>query len=171
MFLFGEVGMADQINLPDLILLATYKGVFADYFEAVYKIFKKDFVDSKPVFNKKPLRLKSHPYIDGKEYTFYHFTHSGDLENERQPDIRRMERIAWPRPMIDHSENETLKVWKNKRGNKTRIIIFHEDENYLVILEQRKNYILPWTAYYIDYPNRKEKLLEEYKNYLKTKTA
>jgi hypothetical protein len=163
--------MVEQIKLPALILLGTYNGVFPDYFEAVYVIFKRDFVDSKPVFKNKPLRLKAHPFIDGKEYTFYHFTHSGDIEKERLPDLRRMERIGWPRPMIDNSHNKTLKVWQNKRGNKIRILIFHEIENYLVILEQRKTYILPWTAYYVEYPSRKERLLKEYKDYLKTKTA
>ena len=159
------------MELPALILLRDYKGVFKDFFEAVYLIFVRDFVNSKPIYRGQVLKLKSHPFIDGKEYTFYHFTHDGKIEEERIPNIRRMERIAWPRPLIDNSKNSDLKVWQNKRGNKTRILIFHEKESYLVILEMRKKYILPWTAYLIDFPNRKERLLEEYEQYLKTKTA
>ncbi len=171
MFLYGGEEMPDELNLPPLILLESYKGNFHEYFEAVYEVFKRDFVDSKPNYRGTKLRLKSHPFIDGKEYTFYHFTHDGKTEDDRKPNLRRMERIAWPRPMIDNSENKSLKVWENQRRNKTRILIFHEGENYLIILEMKKKYILPWTAYYIDYPNRKRKLLAEYEEYLKTKTA
>ena len=158
------------MNLPALIFHSDYDN-FNAYFEAVYKIFKKDFVDSKPKFEGAVLGLKSFPLIDGKEYTFYHFTHSGDIENERLPDLRRLERIAWPRPFIDFSDDCELKVWRNNRGNKTRILIFHENESYLVVLEERKDYILPWTAYLVNYPNQKRKLLKEYEDYLKTKTA
>lgn len=159
------------MKLPALLLLSDYKGVFKDFFEAVYLIFVRDFVNSKPLYRGKVLRLKSHPFIDGKEYTFYHFTHDGIIEEERLPNIRRMERITWPRPMIDNSTDSDLKVWENKRGNKTRILVLHEKESYLVILEKRKKYILPWTAYLVDYPNRKKRLLKEYEGYLKTKTA
>ena len=59
----------------------------------------------------------------------------------------------------------------NKRGNSERILIFHEDESYLVVLEDRGKYILPWTAYLVEYENRKRKLMVEYQNYIKTKTA
>lgn len=159
------------MNLPALILLSDYKGVFKDFFEAVYLLFVRDFVNSKPTYRSQVLQLKSHPFIDGKEYTFYHFTHDGKIEAERLPNIRRMERIAWPRPIIINSPDADLKVWENKRGNKTRILILHEKESYLVILEKRKKYILPWTAYLVDYPNQKERLLKEYEEYLKTKTA
>jgi len=158
------------MQLPALVFMSDYDE-FVDYFEAIYAIFKRDFVDSKPTFEGKVLRLKSYPFIDGKEYTFYHFTHSGNDESGRLPDLRRMERIAWPRPFIDYSNDSSLKVWKNKRGTRTRVLIFHEVENYLVILEERENYILPWTGYLVEYSNRKEKLLREYEEYLKTKTA
>ena len=137
--------------------------------EAVYQIFKKDFVDSKPIYQSRRLQLKRHPLIDGKEYTFYHMTHKGKIESDRIPDFRRMERISWPKPLIDNSTHPYLKVWKNirrgKGGKKERILIFHEEENYLVILENRKKYILPWTAYLVEYENKKQKLLKEYEKY------
>ena len=159
------------MELPALIFLSDHEGVFINYFEAVYSVFVRDFVNTKPSYRSQVLKLKSHPYIDGKEYTFYHLTHDGKIEENRLPNIRRMERIAWPRPMIDNSVDSDLKVWENKRGNKTRILIFHEDESYLVILDKRKKYILLWTAYLVDHPNQKKRLLAEYKQYLKTKTA
>ncbi|MDR1552677.1 MAG: hypothetical protein LBS69_04340 [Prevotellaceae bacterium] len=153
-----------NLKSPPLIQLSDFDGIFEKYNAAVYEIFKSDFVINKPVFEGKKLRLKSHPCIDNKEYTYYHFTHSGNIENERIPDLRRMERIGFPKPMINCSKSNKLKVWRNKRGNKYRILIFHEEEKYLVVLEDRKNFIIPWTAYYVEHNNRIEKLRKEYKN-------
>ncbi|WP_016775776.1 hypothetical protein [Anaerophaga thermohalophila] len=96
-------------------------------------------------------------------------THSGDIESERNPDLRRMERIGWPRPIIDSSDHPTLKVWRNirrgKGGTKNRILLFHEEENYLVVLEDRGKYILPWTAYLVERNHKKRKLLKEWAHY------
>ena len=115
--------------------------------------------------------LKKHPLVDGKECTFYHITHEGKDENSRLPDLRRLERIPYPRPIIDNSENEELKVWRNKRNGDERILIYHEQENYLVVLADRGTYILPWSTYYIEYPNRRKRLLREYEEYIKAETA
>jgi hypothetical protein len=161
----------EKLKLPDLIELIHFGGDFNKYNAAVYGVFKEDFVINKPAFEGKKLRLKAHPYIDGKEYTYYHFTHSGDIENDRVPDMRRMERIGFPKPMIDFSKCEELKVWRNKRGTKERILILHEVEKYLVVLEDRKGYILPWTAYYLEHSYRIRRLLKEYEAYIKTETA
>jgi len=160
-----------ELELPDIIELSEFGGDFESYYEAVYNIFKNDFVLNKPIYRGKRLRLKAHPYIDGKEYTFYHFTHDGKIETERIPNFRRMERIGYPKPIIDNSRHVDLKVWRNKRGNKERILILHEGEKYLVVLEDRKDYILPWTAYYIDYKHRLRKLLKEYEAYINTEAA
>ena len=146
------------LQLPDIITLEEYGGDFSSYLEAVYAIFRRDFVDSRPVFEGTRLGLKKHPFIDGKEYTFYHFTHDGDIEKERLPNLRRLERISFPRPMIDNSTHPFLKVWRNKRGTNERILIFHEDESYLIVLEDRGDFILPWTAYLVEYKNRRIKL-------------
>ena len=154
-----------KLILPSLICFEDYNGNFALYNEKVYTVFKDDFVKNRPVFQGKKLALKAHPLIEGKEYTYYHFTHSGDIETERIPDLRRMERIGFPKPIIDFSDDKELKVWRNKRGTNERILILHEAEKYLVVLENRKDYILPWTAYLIEDNNRLRRLLSEFQNY------
>ena len=161
----------DDLILPKIIELNEFGGDFQSYYEAVYKIFKNDFVDTKPIFRGKRLALKAHSYIEGKEYTFYHFTHDGKIEHDRKPNMRRMERIGFPKPIINNSTHIDLKIWRNKRKNKDRILILHEQERYLVVLEDRKDYILPWTAYYIEYNNRIRKLIKEYEAYKNTETA
>lgn len=163
----------DNLVLPPIIELSEYEGNFEKYINVLYAVFKHDFIDSKPFFRGKRLGLKKLPIVDGRECTFYHFTHKGNIETERIPDLRRMERIPWPKPIINNSESPSLKVWKNIRrsnGTKTRILIFHEKERYLVVLDERKDFILPWTAYYVS-ENKKQKLLNEYERYIKAETA
>lgn len=165
----------EMYKLPDIIELESFKGNFNNYFEAVYAVFKNDFIHTRPFFRGTKLSLKRYPLVDEKEYTFYHFTHSGDIEIDRIPDFRRMERIAWPKPMINDSENPNLKVWKNirrgKGGTKNRILILHQQERYLVVLDERKDYILPWTAYYLKSENDVNNKLKEYQNYINAENA
>lgn len=159
------------VELPEIIEMNDFGGDYHAFNEAVYQIFKNDFVLNKPVFNGKKLGLKKHPIVDGKAYTYYHFTHSGDIENDRKPDFRRMERMGYPKPIINSSKCVTLKVWRNKRGTKDRIVILHEAEKYVVVLDDRKDYILPWTAYFIEYKNQLRRFLKEYDKYINAETA
>lgn len=158
-------------RLPEIVKLEDFGGDFSAFFEAVYEQFRQDFVVRRPVFEGRRLGLKAHPLVDGREYTFYHITHDGNDEANRSPNLRRMERIAWPAPLINDSKNSYLKVWRNKRGRHDRILIFHEEESYLVVLEDRVDYILPWTAYLVEYDFKKRKLLKEYQDYKKAEAA
>lgn len=159
----------EYFNLPNLIELDEFNGDFLKYLEAVYECFKRDFIINRPIFRGVRLGLKKYPLFQEKEATFWHMTSEGEDEANREPNLRRMERISWPAAMINKSEHPYLKVWENTRANKTNILIFHEEENYLVVLRKAKDYILPWTAYLIEYKSRKEKLLKEYEVYIKSK--
>lgn len=161
----------NYLELPEILELSDYAGNFNDYLEAVYEIFKEDFIDRKPIFRGVRLGLKKYPLVDNREYTFYHITHNGKIEDERIPDFRRMERIAWPSPMINESEHPYLKVWRNirrgKGGTKNRILILHEEEQFLVVLDDRDNFILPWTAYYLEHAWQVKKKIKEYESFKK----
>ncbi len=159
----------EYFELPGLIELSDFGGDFNSYLEAVYECFKNDFIINRPQFRGIRLGLKKHPLLNCKEATFWHMTSEGDDESTRVPDLRRMERIKWPSPMIAQSEHPYLKVWENTRGNKTNILIFHEDEDYLVVMRKARDYILPWTAYLVEDNARKRKLLKEYDEYIKSK--
>ncbi|MHB8336761.1 MAG: hypothetical protein ACYC49_11085 [Ignavibacteriaceae bacterium] len=161
-------------NLSALLTLESFNGDWNKYIESVYATFVNDFVNSKPLFRGTRLRLKSHPFVDGKEYTFYHFTHKGDIENERTPDLRRCERIHWAKPTIEKCDKWKIKIWPQKRHGKDRLCIWLELENepdYIVILDMRRDYILPWTAFVLEYGHEKRKKQKEYEAYLKTRTA
>jgi hypothetical protein len=156
--------------LPPLVQMGDYGGHWEAYLEALYGYFKSDFVDSKPTFEGRKLALKRHPLSQGKEATFWHFISEGANEDERTPDFRRCERIRWPRPVIDNSGDGQVKVWRNRRGRENRICVWLESEDYLVILADRGNYLLPWTAYLVEQPHRRRKLQREYEAYWKTQS-
>jgi hypothetical protein len=156
---------------PDLVLLEDYNGDFKSYFNAVYKIFEQHFIKSNPVFCGIKVTAQKFPLVDGIHKTFYHITHEGEIENDRQPDIRRMERIRFPKFCIESCPNHELLVWKNQRGRDTRILIFHEVEGYLLVLTERKEYNMFCTAYYVEQKHRRKKYLKEYESYIKAKTA
>lgn len=162
---------AIALVFPDLILFADYQGDFKTYFEVVYKIFHTSFIAKQPLFNGLKVSAQKHPEVDGIHRTFYHITHEGEDEANRQPDMRRMERIRFPKFIIENSSNGAILVWENQRGRDKRILLFNEAESYLVVLTERKGFYLFWTAYYIEQEHRKNKLLSEYQAYIKAKTA
>jgi hypothetical protein len=151
--------------LPPLVLFSDYGGDWGAYLDAIYAWFKQDFIDSKPVFQGRRLGLKSHPLTHGKEATFWHMIQEGEVEEDRTPDFRRCERIRWPRPIIEHPHDPAIKIWRNQRRNEERVCLWFVREDYLVILADRGDYILPWTAYLVEQPHRQRKLQKEYEEY------
>jgi hypothetical protein len=151
--------------LPDLITLADHGGQWQPYCDALYAIFHRDFVASKPAYPSKRFALKRHPVHDGKEATFWHLISEGADESERLPDMDRCARIGWPRPMIESMADGDVCVWKNSRGGNQRILIALNDFSYVVVLDEREDYVLLWTAYCVAYPNRRRKMQKEFEEW------
>ena len=157
--------------LPPLVLLTDYGGNWNRYVEALYGHYKHDFVTSKPSFRGLDVARKVRPVEQGKEASFWHLISEGRVEQDRMPDLRRCERIRWPRPIIEHEGEPLIKVWENKRKRDTRICIWFEAFEYLVVLAKRKGYVLLWTAYPVTRPHTKGKLRREYESYTKASAA
>ena len=161
--------------LPPLVYLDQFGGEWHRYIEAVYAYFKVDFIDSKPRFQNKAIRLKRYPILEDKEATFWHITSEGRTESQRIPDLRRCERIRWPRPIIEHSNDESIRCWSNVRGNarrrnERRIVLWFYDEDFVVVLADRGRYVLLWTTYYISWSHTRKKLLKDYEEWQKRQT-
>lgn len=148
--------------LPELIL---FGGDWNDYIEQLYAIFRQDFVDSSPSFNNRRFAMKKHPVYKEKEATFWHLISEGKIEEERTPDFRRCERICWPRSIIETGQLHDIKIWKNQRQGKTRVILALEDFSYIVVLDERVEYYLLWTAYPVERDHQRRKLEREWRNY------
>ena len=153
--------------LPDLIRLEDYDGDWQRYEDAIYSKFYTDFIASKLTFQGLPVRITKN-LIKAKERGFWHLIQEGNVEDLRTPDIRRCERIAWSKAIIQHSESPMVKIWSNERRGRTRYILWLEIADFLVILEKRKSVFFLWTAYSVSGGKKKEKLRREYKLFIKS---
>lgn len=160
--------MTDSCDwLPALVLLEQYGRDWGKYIEGVYGYFKKDFVESKPRFENRDVGLKRYPFYQNKESAFWHLTSEGEVQENRLPDMRRCERIRWPRPVIEHCLHKSIRCWRNKRGQEKRIVLWFFENDYVVILADRGTYVLLWTAYPVTYNHTREKLQKEFEESLK----
>ncbi len=155
--------------LPPLVLLRDHGGEWERYLEAVYAWFKQDFINSKPVFQGRRLGLKRHPLTDGKEATFWHMTSEGQDEENRLPDLRRCERIRWPKQVIENAGDPKIKWWVSVKRHEDRIHIWLEEEDYVVVLADRRGFLLPWTAFVITREHTRIKMRKECDTYWKTR--
>ena len=149
--------------LPDLIRLEDYGGDWQRYEDAIYSKFYTDFIASKPLFQNIPVYIKGF-LENGKERGFWHCIQEGPVEENRTPDLRRCERIAWIRTIIEHASKEPVKTWPKQVRGRQRQCIWLKEADYLIILEKRKSAWVLWTAYPTTEQHTKRKLLNEYES-------
>lgn len=162
---------APMLSFPELIVLESYQGNFENYFSAVYEIFEGHFIKSQPDFAGVRVSAPRYPEVNGRSRTFYHITHKGEDEQNRKPDLRRMERIRFPKFKIETHPHAELLVWEKEIRGDTRIHILNKQQCYLLVLNRRKDYLMLWTAFFIEQRHTLDKKLREYATYIKAKTA
>ena len=144
--------------LPSLILLEDYAGNWDRYLAEVYGVFYGDFRSSRPIFGGQAVKYDDR-LQNGKETAFWHMISEEDkATGQRLPDLRRCERIRWVRTVIEHIDDERVSVWENERHGRKRIVLWMEEQDYLVVLEERpKGYFL-LTAYRTNREHTRRKL-------------
>jgi len=152
--------------LPGLLPLSDFGGNWPRYQEALYESFRRDFMGDL-LYRGLRVGMKKHPLIEGKEATFWHFISEGSVEADRLPDLRRCERIKWPRAIIENAESPEVLEWDNERRGERRTCLWVQEVDYLVVLAVREAYVLPWTAYLVTQPHQKRRLEKEYRVSLK----
>lgn len=162
--------------LPQELHYADYKGDWEKFLKDVYSIFERDFKKSKSIYE--GLRIVFDSRIEnGKEMAFWHLIQKEDYKAEdRVPDLRRCERIPWLKPIIEHTHESFVSLWENsrkkpKRQRQTRILLWLEELDYLVILGKRPKEIVLITAYCTDIESQRKKLIKERDEYLNAKAA
>lgn len=138
--------------LPELIKLNDYQGNWPEYLEAIYNAFSQDFKVDGIKYVDKQVGFIFQPFYRGKEFSFWHMITEGKVEDERIPDIKRCERIKWPKFIIEHGGNKKVKVWVSKKRNKkgrikNRVCFAVGDFDYFVVIEIRKDIFIFCTAY------------------------
>lgn len=153
--------------LPALVMISDYGGDWDQYLAALYQFFRKDFIESRPLFRGTSVGITKHPYSQGKESTFWHLISEGKVEEDRTPDFERCKRIRWSRAIIENHETLFVQVWENLRGRENRILLrfIFDKEDYLVVLAEHKGKILLITAYPVTWQSQKRKLQQEFERY------
>lgn len=146
--------------------LNDHDGDYNEYFDNLYSIFIDDLIKSPPIFKGKPVNPRYYPAHEGKPESYYHLTHDDYFHTgyeNRVFDPRRSERLHWIKPILQNSPCNLnccngIYVWKEGK----RIHILFVDEQYLIVLEERKGYYLLVTAYYVSRRHQVEKLKKRY---------
>lgn len=146
--------------LPDLIRLSDYGGRWEDYVEAIYAVFRQHFVGSQPCFEGRPVHCQCDPVHDGKEVAFWHCIQEGQEEEGRTPNLRRCERVAWPRAIIEHADDPLVQRWSLRKSRDWRTYLWYHEE-YLVALAHRRKKWQLITAFPTDRRHTRARLRNE----------
>lgn len=153
--------------LPELM---TFGGDWSTYVAAIYAKFRADFFNHRPHFRGRRVNVRTEPRDQGKEAGFWHATSEGETEDERTPDLRRCERVAWVRAVIEAAPTNVC-IWETLRGSDRRVLIALPDFSYVVILADRKTYVLFITAFCVEREHRRNKLRKEFEAWKKAQKS
>lgn len=144
--------------LPPLLELHASGGDVAAYLDAVYARFCADFLERpRPDFDGRSF-LIDRALVDGKCARFWHMITEGEVEANRIPAMRRCERIAWARHMIDNRESGEFAYWRTG----TKLLIATRDFSYLVVLKGQKRVVILITTVFKESRNRRDQLRRQY---------
>ena len=155
--------MSDPEWLPPLVLFEDFGRQWQRYEDKLYDYFQADFLHSGPDVLGMPVRVRHDPKFKGKDWAFWHLTSYGKIEEERTPDLRRCERIRWPRPIIDSCGEERVRAWQKGPTRDRRVLIALPDFSYLVVLARKKDLLVLITAYCIEHGHERRKLERQWR--------
>jgi hypothetical protein len=150
-------------TLPDLMYLSDYGGSWTTYVDAVHAEFRRLYVTTPPRCGVRPFSVRKKPLSQGREAGFWHLVSEGEVENDRLPAISRMERIRYPRHLIDAAPTGAIPCWRQDRGRSgLRILLATPDFDYLTVLGANPEYVSLITGYPIEQERRQGKLRREW---------
>lgn len=133
--------------------------------EDLYAVFRRDFVLNPAAYQGN--RVWFFPGRDrDKEEIFWHLVEREDPpgSGNRLPDFRRSERLPWARAMLDNCAEPEIKAWDYVEGDgDVHTYVWLEQFDYLIVMKRYPNgqrRLL--TAYWVDYENKRRKLLKKF---------
>lgn len=133
----------------------------------LFKIFKKDFIDTKtyfmayPVIVSRPRKDEIYPEV------FWHIISQQSQKrsksnNTRLIDYKRAKRICWIKPIIQQYKDEQITCWRSKEFDRNtgkeiyKYYFWYKEGNYIVILnciETKSKIFFIATAFYVKKEN------------------
>ncbi len=176
-FIWAHSGAAPLNNafdwLPELMLEADYSN-WNEYEDALYAQFQADFIHSSPRLHKQQFKIKRHPQVLGRIATFWHLISRGNVqEDKRLVDRERCSRMKWVRVIIDRlaTHPADLRIWRAHKQRDNRLHIALSDFSYIVVLADRGDFVLLWTAFVVEHKQRQEGYRREWLRYQASKNA
>jgi len=142
-----------------------------EYIDELYQLFLSDLVYHPLPWKNEGMRvsLRKRPMIDGRHAIFWHIISGGSgSENSRRIEMQRCIRLRWVRILVETFNTEfpdeiEIRWWvDNKRASQPRYVLTRPEFDYIVVIEQRRDYALLVTAYYAEYEHRRRKLKKEH---------
>lgn len=167
------------INFPELIEFNDY-GNYDSYEEALLEVYEADLWKGGLTFNGLRVMPRVHQKFVLKDktldWTFAHFTSKGEIDENRELDLRRCERIGWVKTLIENAHLDCVKVWENERFDKNKnpiksVVLWCEEANIKVVITKRdkpQDHYVITTFYLINNANKIRKHNDEYDAYVKT---
>jgi hypothetical protein len=147
------------VPLPELL---PFHGDWPAYEDEIYRVFVGEVVRSGLTFRGLKVTCQYRPPSKGKHFGFWHLISEGDTEEDRTPDLRRCERIRWVAWLIRNAEfHDGVSWWENRRGSNTHVVLWLEEEDFVVVLAKRRDYYLLRTAYCVEKSHRRRSLQRE----------
>jgi hypothetical protein len=140
--------MGGKLMAMELPPLEIFSGDWQNYEDRIYAVYQECVIQSNLRFNNLAVRTRITPETKGKHFGFWHMVSEGEVEEEREPDLRRCERIRWVSWVIENCfKYSEISWWLEKRNNRSEIVIWIEAEQYVVVLSERRDYWLLKTSY------------------------
>lgn len=145
--------------LPELL---PFQGDWPSYEDELYRVFVAEVVRSGLTFRGQRVSCQYRPPTRGKHFGFWHLISEGEKEEDRVPDLRRCERLRWVPWVIRNADSDArVSWWENQRGSNTHVVLWFEEEDFVVVLAKRADYYLLRTAYCVENAHRRKGLQRE----------
>lgn len=153
--------------LPPLVFLDDFPSE-QEYEDELYRLFCADWIfGDPPTFRGIPIRIRNGTAIDGKDFGFWHLLTGGGNEANGPLLLERCECISWARCLIDHADTPNTRVWREGRPGRGSWLVATPDFSYVVILDERGDYLLLVTAYPEERQRRRDKRRKAYETYVR----
>lgn len=144
--------MSDFLQFPDMLFATGGIPIVEPQSLARYQ---QDFPADQdlPTFEGELIKVRRHPHPANpiREYTYWHMVTEGKRDEEdegnRTPDLARMLRMPWARPLLISHKHVTVKRWWNERKGLRHYCLWHQKVNYLLIIKERHEGLFLVTTY------------------------